>query len=124
MKIKIDIGDDLELPKVIEDELKEQWETAKEGYENIEAFLESVDFEIIGGYRSDSDGKIVDKDLALFLRDWETGIIPDAGGYPTSEEFIFEEKGTRYTVLAFGWLNEKYDRLYMIGYKETGAKNG
>lgn len=124
MKVKINIGDDLELPKVIEDEVKKEWEKDKADYEDIEHFLESADFDIIHGYLSESDGKFVDKDLALFLRDWETGIIPDAGGYPTSEEFVFEEKGTRYTILAFGWLNEKHDILYMVGYKETGGKNG
>ena len=124
MKVKIDIGDDLELPKVIEDDLKKEWEKAKADYKNIEDFLESGDFETILDYLDECDGKIVDKELALFLRDWETGIIPAAGGYPTSEAFMFEEKGTQYTILAFGWLNEKYDHLYMVGYKETGGKNG
>lgn len=120
MKIKTDIQGEIEIPEILMKEFTKAWQECenKEGYKSFEDFVDDDGWEIIHTSLGECDGKMVDKELAIFLRDYVTGIIPSQGGYPTSEEFTFKEKGTQYTVLAFGWLNEKYDPLYMIGYKE------
>lgn len=121
MKIKTDIQGEIEIPEILMEEFTKAWQECenKEDYESFEDFVYDGEFDIIYSSLGECDGKMVDKELAIFLRDYVTSIIPSQGGYPTSEEFTFEENGAQYTILAFGWLNEKYDPLYMIGYKEV-----
>jgi len=121
MKIKTDIHEEIEIPEILIEKFKEAWQECenKEGYKSFEDFVYDGGFEIIYNSLGECDGKMVDTELAIFLRDYITSMIPFEGGYPTSEGFTFEENGTQYTILAFGWLNEKNDPLYMIGYKEV-----
>ena len=119
MKIKTDM-EDIEIPEILMKEFTEAWQECKnkEDYESLEDFVDDEGWEIIYSFLGECDGKMVDRELAIFLRDYVTSMIPSQGGYPTSDEFTFEGNETQYTILAFGWLNEKYDPLYMIGYKE------
>jgi len=120
MKIKTDIQEEIEMPEILVKEFTETWQEGedKENYESFEVFIDNCGGELIYQCLGEYDGKMVDKELAIFLRDYITNMIPSQGGYPTSEEFTFKENGIQYTILAFGWLNEKYDPLYMIGFKE------
>lgn len=76
-------------------------------------------FGVIYDLLDECDGKIVDKDLAIFLCDYMVNTPPFIGGYPISQVFTFEEDGKTYNILAFGWSNEDNDSLYMIGFKEN-----
>ena len=119
MKIKTDM-EDIEIPEILMKEFTEAWQECKnkEGYKSFEDFIDDNGWEIIYSSLGECNGEMVDKELAIFLCNYVTSMIPSQGGYPTSEFFTFKENGTQYTILAFGWLNEKYDPLYMIGYKE------
>ena len=118
MKIKTDM-EDIEIPEILIEKLTGAWQGCekKEG-ESFEDFVDDGGREFILSFLGECNGEMVDKELAIFLCNYETSTIPFQGGYPTSEFFTFKENGTQYTILAFGWLNEKYDTLYMIGYKE------
>lgn len=120
MKIKTDM-EDIEIPEILIERFTEAWQECenKEGYKSFEDFVCDDGWEIIYSSLGECNGKMVDKELAIFLSNYVTSMIPSQGGYPTSEEFTFEESGAQYTILVFGWLNEKYDPLYMIGYKEV-----
>lgn len=118
MKIKTD-REEIEMPEILMKEFTEAWQEGEnKNYESVEVFIDNCGCELIYQRLGECNGKMVDKELAIFLRDYDTNMIPFQGGYPTSEEFTFKETGTQYTILAFGWLNEKYDPLYMIGFKE------
>ena len=119
MKIKTDM-EDIEIPEILMKKFTEAWQECekKEAYKSFEDFVDDDGREIINSSLGECNGEMVDKELAIFLCNYETRTIPFQGGYPTDEYFTFKEKGTQYTILAFGWLNEKNDPLYMIGYKE------
>ena len=119
MKIKTDM-EDIEIPKIGVQKFTEAWQECenKEGYKNFEDFVHDCGGEIIYSFLGECNGEMIDKELAIFLSNYVTSMIPFQGGYPTSEFFTFKENETQYTILAFGWLNEKNDPLYMVGYKE------
>ena len=116
MKIDTEFMGELEVPEVI----VREWEKHKEQYGEIEEFIgENID-----KYLPD-EGELVDKDLAIFLRDFVSehspyGVAPYGGGYFTDNQFNFKDGGNKYTILAFGWIDEdgKTDNIHMIGYKE------
>lgn len=120
MKIKTDM-EDIEIPKIVIEKFTEAWQECenKEGYKSFEDFVDDSSIDIIYSLLGECNGEMVDEELAIFLRNYVTSMIPSQGGYPTYEFFTFKENGTEYTILAFGWLNEKNDTLYMIGYKEV-----
>jgi len=123
MKIKLDL-DEIEVPKEIELAFKE----AKEKRKNSSGWngpLEDDDFyDWVGEYVYDLeyDGKIVDKELAIFIVNMVTKDIPFEGGYPIENWMDFEAgDGYYYYVCAFDWTISCEDgkgRLQMIGYKE------
>jgi len=110
MKIKLDLGE-TEVPKSLID----KWQTHKEDYEHIEEFIRETFYDLL----YECVGKIVHKDLAIFLRNYEVGIVPRWGGYCANEELAFEDSGNKYIIMAFGW-NDEYARpeIHMVGYKE------
>jgi len=115
VKIDTDWGE-LEVPEVIVHE----WKKHKEQYGAIEDFIIDNVYKYLmpdGGKLTDR--KLVDKDLAMFLRDYVRGHTPHWGGYFAENQFSFKDVGNRYTILAFGWNDEngKTD-IRMIGYKE------
>lgn len=112
MKISTDTLGELEVPKIIMDE----WERQKADYEDIEEFIREKAYDYLEQYK----GKLADKGLAIFLRDYEIGIIPFHGGYCADTGFSFQDSGNKDTVLAFGW-NDDCNRpdIHMVGYKET-----
>ncbi|GAH37857.1 unnamed protein product [marine sediment metagenome] len=103
MKIKTDLHGEIEMPEILVKEFTEAWQECenKEGYKSFEDFVDDIETETIYDCLHESNGKMVDKELAIFLQYYHAGIIPSQGGYPTSEEFTFEENGTQYTILAF-----------------------
>ena len=117
MKIDTEFGGELEVPEVIIHE----WEKHKKQYGEIEEFIS----ENIDKYLPD-EGELVDKDLAIFLRDFVSdnspygGLSPYEGGYFANKQFNFKDGRNKYTILAFGWIDEdgKTDNIHMIGYKE------
>lgn len=111
MRIQFDRGGELEVPEVI----IRDWEKHREQYEDIEEFIRDNAWE----YLSTHEGKLVDKDLAIFIRGYEIGNIPSWGGYCADTEFSFEDAGNKYSILAFGW-NDENGRpdIHMVGYKE------
>jgi len=110
VKINTGFGGELEVPEVIVHE----WEKHKEQYGEIEEFISKN----IGEYLPD-EGELVDKDLAIFLRDFVSEHSPYGGGYFADSQFNFKDGENKYTIMAFGWIYEggKTD-MYMIGYKE------
>jgi len=110
MKIKIHFGE-IEVPKAIIGE----WRKRKGEYEDIEQFISENAWQFLSSY----EGRLVHRDLAIFLRDYEANNIPIWGGYFAYKEFSFEDAGNKYTILAFGWNDEngKPD-IHMVGYKE------
>ena len=115
MKIDTDWGE-LEVPEVIIHE----WEKCKEQYKEIEEFISENVYEYLmtdGGKLADR--KLLDKDLAMFLRDYVCGHTPRLGGRFDEKQFSFKDGGNKYTILAFGWSGEngKPD-IHMVGYKE------
>lgn len=131
MKIKTDFSDELEVPEVIMSEIKAEWEEYKANHSdptNYSDFDELVNdravitievVEKVYDYLGRADGKIVDKDLAIFLSNYVTSVEFTNGGYPIDKSFNFEDNGKKYTILAFGWNSgDKNDPIYMIGYKE------
>ena len=111
MKITLDLGE-TEVPKVIID----KWKKHKREYGDIEEFIRENAWEFLSSY----EGKLVDRDLAIFLRDYEVDNIPRQGGYSAGKEFSFKDAGNKYTILAFGWNDENGEpAIHMIGYKES-----
>lgn len=114
MKIRTDLLGELQIPKAI----IEDWEEHKSDYD-IEDFLGESIHDYLKAYRA----KLIDRDLAIFLRDYETGILPPQGGYYASSEFSFDDGGNRYTVLAFGWNDENGEPdIHMVGYKQPAGQ--
>ena len=67
-----------------------------------------------------ADKSIVEKSLALQLRDFVLNDIPAEGGWPFQENATFDigEKA-KLTILVFGWnTGEKYFPIYIVGHKE------
>lgn len=115
MKIRTDLLGEIEIPKIITDE----WEKHKADYEDIKEFISENAY----NFFMQCQGKLVDKELAMFLRNYSIGIIPAWGGYHADTQFSFEDSGHEYTVLAFGW-NDDSGRpdIRMIAYKEARNK--
>lgn len=115
MKVNTDWGE-LDVPEVI----TREWEKHKEQYGEIEDFIS----ENVYGYLMPDEGeltdrKLVDKELAIFLRDYEIGHKPSWGGYPVANQFTFKDAGNKYTILAFGWNDENGEPdIHMVGYEE------
>ena len=117
MKIDTEFMGELEVPEVI----VREWEKHKEQYGEIEEFIS----ENIDKYLPD-EGELVDKDLAIFLRDFVSdnspygGLSPYEGGYFANKQFNFKDGRNKYTILAFGWVVEHNHKDYirMTGYKE------
>ena len=111
MKIDTVFGGELEVPEVIIHE----WEKHKKQYGEIEEFIS----ENIDKYLPD-EGEFIDKDLAIFLRDFVSEHSPYGGGYFTDTKFNFNDGRNKYTILAFGWVVEHNHKDYirMTGYKE------
>jgi len=119
VKINIGFGHELDVPEIIVHE----WQKRKDQYPEIEEFIS----EHIDEYLPD-EGKLVDKDIAIFLCDFVSehspyGFVsehsPYGGGYFVYDEFSFKDRRNKYTILAFGWVSEdgKTD-MHMVGYKE------
>jgi len=115
VKINTDRGE-LEVPEVIIHE----WEKHKEQYGEIEEFISENVYEYLMPDEGElADRKLVDKDLAIFLRDYVSGHIPSWSGYFAANQFNFKDGGNKYTILAFGWNDENGEPdIHMIGYKE------
>jgi hypothetical protein len=111
VKIDTDINGEILIPKSITSKMTKRPDI----YEKDEKIINVL---------CDSDGKIVDKEIAEFLEQYVTGNIPEYGGYPISGVLTFDNKGDIITVLAFGWNNgDKNADFYMVGYKEIKIKN-
>ena len=110
MKINIGFRHELDVPEIIVHE----WQKRKDQYPEIEEFIS----EHIDEYLPD-EGKLVDKDIAIFLCDFVSRHSPYGGGYFVYDEFSFKDRRNKYTILAFGWVSEdgKTD-MHMVGYKE------
>jgi hypothetical protein len=67
MKIKKNFGE-IEVPKVIIGE----WRKRKGEYEGIEEFISENAWKVLSSY----EGRLVDRDLAIFLRDYEANNTP------------------------------------------------
>jgi len=110
LKVVTEFGE-IKIPKVIVDE----WKKHKREYADIKEFIGEKASEFLSSY----EGKLVDKELAIFLRDCELDSMPRGCGPPISEELSFEDAGNKYTILAFGWSDENgVPHIHMIGYKE------
>ena len=112
MRIMTDLLGELEVPEVI----IRDWEKSKEHYGDIEEFIEDK----VWDYLFSQKGKLVDKDLAIFLRDYMCGkeFLP-WGGRLEYNQFSFKDGGNKYTILAFGWGDENgQTKIHIIGYKE------
>jgi len=110
VKIDTEFMGELEVPEVI----VREWEKHKEQHGEIEEFIsENIDKYL-------PKGELVDKDLAIFLRDFVSEHSPYGGGYFTHTQFNFKDGGNKYTILAFGWVVEHNHKDYirMTGYKE------
>ncbi len=115
MKMKTDLLGEIEISKIITDE----WEKHKVGYEDIEEFISENAYDFL----MQCQGKLVDKELAIFLCNYNIGIIPAWGGYHADAQFSFEDSGHKYTVLAFGWNDDSgRPNINMIAYKEVRSK--
>ncbi len=120
MKISDGMFGELEVPKVI----IRGWKKHKGQYGEIEEFISANVCEYLMPDEGElADRKLVDKDLAIFLRDYEIGRTPSWGGYFAANQFSFKDGGNEYTILAFGWNNENGEPdIHMIGYKEAESK--
>jgi len=116
VKINTDWGE-LEVPEVI----IREWEKCKKQYGEIEDFISEKVYE----YLMPDGGKLLDRDLAIFLRDYVCGHTPPWGGRFDEKQFSFKDGGNKYTILAFGWSGEngKPD-IHMVGYKEHSERKG
>lgn len=111
MRIRTDRVGELEVPEVI----IRDWEKHKEQYEDIEEFIR----ENASEYLNSHEGKLMDRDLAILLRDYVIGHIPSWGGYCADTHFSFKDGKSKYTILAFGWNDENGEPdIHMVGYKE------
>jgi hypothetical protein len=113
MKIQTDLAV-LDVPKSIETGFIEYCK--KEGMKVEDVAIE--DF-----LRDELDsltGKIVPKEDAEFLATYYTSTLPSEGGHPVQGEINFEDRGIKYTAIAFGWTSELDDggSVHMIAYKE------
>jgi len=121
MRIKTDFNGELEIPKVIADEIVKEYGVDYgciiSGGNRFDIDGWDLDFgEIIGERLSDCGGKIVDKELAIFLRDWVVNTSTGEGGYPISEETTIGVN-KEYTILVFASAGEeKYRDINIIGY--------
>ncbi|OGO22153.1 MAG: hypothetical protein A2Z28_07670 [Chloroflexi bacterium RBG_16_51_9] len=110
MRIETDRGGELEVPQAI----IRDWEKSKEHYGDIEEFIRDN----VWDYLRSQEGKLMDKDIVIFLHDYETGHIPPWGGHCADNHFSFKGGKSKYTVLAFGWNDENGEPdIHMIGYK-------
>jgi len=116
VKISTVFGGELEVPEVIVHE----WEKHKEQHGEIEDFIsDNIDKYL-------PEGELVEKDLAIFLRAFVSdnspygGLSPYDGGYFADKQFNFKDGRDKYTILAFGWVDEHnhHDYIHMTGYKE------
>jgi len=116
MKIKFEYGDEeVEIPKVFLDGFKQAKKEEKDL--TIEEYFDELDYDNYSEYY----GKIVDKEMALFLIAKELGTDYGFGGYPREEYMNFEDNGFKYTICCFGWANDenlKSGGYNFIGYKE------
>jgi len=116
--VKGELGD-LEVPESLTKGFMAAWE----GYEGGEMCESFDDFVVNSGFLfqllGECEGKIVDKEMAIFLRDFDTSLLVDGMGRPGGRELSFEEGRVRYTILAFGRSDDRCQlNLHMIGYKE------
>jgi hypothetical protein len=125
MKIKFDYGYEAKVPKeFIETFEKEKKEALKNG-EEIEWWKKATfgdwveeGFEDLG---SNYYGKIIDKEIALFLIAKHLGTDYGMGGYPREEWMEFKDNNFTYHICCFGWANDenmKSGAYNFIGYKE------
>lgn len=107
----------IEVPSCVAAIITRDWLEQGETFEEflVGGYFSEVAYDLLGKY----DGELVEKDLAIFLRDFVLSSIPSDGGYPVDNQMEFTAGRTRYTILAFGWQNgDNNEPLYMVGYKE------
>jgi len=102
MKVKTDI-DYLEVPKELE-----------------KYFGKDDDNFIISDLCEKFENKITTKEIAYFISNFYTSLIPGEGGYAIWDCLDFEEEEYKYGVIVFGWSSEISDKgpIHMIGWKE------
>lgn len=108
MKIRTDLLGELQVPRIIVDD----WKKQKPGID-LEEFISETIFDYLAEYET----KFAPKELAVFLRDYVISSVSQ-GGYSFNREYSFEDAGSRYTVLTFGF-NDDENRLHthVVGYK-------
>ncbi len=122
MEIKFDYGFEAKVPKIF---LKEFREDRKEEIKKGELQEEDLFFEWLeekfGDRKYDYYGKIVDKEIALFLIAEHLGTDYGDGGYPRDEVMEFKDNEFKYIIVCFGWANGenmKGGGYNFIGWKE------
>ncbi len=113
MKLKTDLAE-LEVPKSIETSFREYCKKEGRDPENVPMgnFLTSELHSLTG--------KIMPREDAEFLSDYYTSTVPGGGGYPVEGRITFEDRGVKYTALAFGWTSKLDEKgpIHMVAYKE------
>ena len=129
---KLDLGV-IELPVIVMEKMKEIHSSLDE--EEKKEFGEKFDYNSFFKELQDCygwcewinsfDGKIVDKELAEFLIQYNAIVISDNGGYPINQFFEFNSiHNVRYVICFYGWTGDcdvepKDFSFDSIGYKES-----
>ncbi|MCJ7455240.1 hypothetical protein MUP07_00675 [Candidatus Bathyarchaeota archaeon] len=117
MKLKTDLGGELEVPKRFEEAFRKWCDgEAPTSSDDLKSWFADFYYDNL----ADFDGKVVPKEEARFHVNFATCDIPGGGGYPVDREISFTDRGVRYTVIAFAWTSELDDKgpLSIVAYKE------